>query len=461
MRMRVCRPLKQAWAALLLFALAAATQAVARQGPTHAQGSRAQVASAKLEVEGKARYFLGETPAVRIVLTNNGRSPQTLKEAEYQKFSLELTGLFENASQPEQKAAVYDGSFDIPKEPPVPTPPGQTHEWLELKKREPKLVTLAPGESTTLELNLSKTFRSLLGVSKYRLVVKSEDGQQAARDFEVYFDDEKSVTILAKMLASPSDEAGERNWAVYNLSRFSRPKLVTLLEELVRSGDEKQRDFAGSLLRQLAAGRFDPVRLKVEIKERYFVGEAPVLAVSIQNASSTTLTLKEAQYQKFSLELSGEPGAGQKQEAKTCVYDGGQDATKPPAGRDRREPQLVKLSELESTTLSLNLFDCFRSRLDVGKYELTVRAADEPAVTGQKVTKSFEVYFDEGKSVPALAQVLKSEDAAGQRWAVSALAQYSRPKLITLLEEIVKTGSEKQREFAARILKEIKAGRLG
>jgi hypothetical protein len=90
-----------------------------------------------------------------------------------------------------------------------------------------------------------------------------------------------------------------------------------------------------------------------------------------------------------------------------------------------------------------------------------VTAADEPAVGGQKVVKRFEVYFEEGRSVPTLAQLLKSDEAAEQQWAVSALARHDRPKLVTLLEELVKTGSAKHRDFATRTLQDIKAGRFG
>jgi hypothetical protein len=452
MRTSVNRYRRTTWAALLLFALAAALPAAAQQGT--AAGARG--AQAKLEIEAKTRYFLGETPAVRISLTNAGRAPQSVKEAEYRKFSLEMTGRFENADAGETKHAAYNGSWDIPKETPKPLP-GMPQEWPELKKREPKFVTLAPGEATTLELNLSETFRSYLGVSKYHLVVKTEDGQQVVKDFEVYFDEGQSFPLLSKMLAS--EDTAEHNWALYNLVTFGRPRLVTLLEGWAKSGDEKQRDLAREVLIKLAAGRFDPVKLRVENKERYFQGEAPVVAVSIYNGSSTVLTMKEAASQKFSFELTRV--ADSKRETKTCVYDGGREVAKPSAGRDKRKPAVVKLGETDSTTLTLNLSECLRARLDAGSYELAVTAPDEPAVGGQKVVKRFEVYFDEGRSVPALAQLLKSDDAAEQRWAVSALAQYSRPRLVALLEELMKSGNEKQRDFAGRILKEIKAGNFG
>jgi hypothetical protein len=444
-------------------ASARAPQQQRQQGGERAalnQGASANSERGKVSVKAKERYSLGEAPTVTISVTNTDRSPRSLKEAEHRKFFFEVTGTFENDARQEKKALVYDGSWDIPKASARPPQPNETQVWESPRKREPKYVTLLPGESTDLTLNLSDTFRSYLGVGKYLMAVKSEDGQRVVKDFEVYFDDEKSAPVLAKMLAS--DDTAERDWALYNLVHYSRPRLTALLEELARSGNEKQRDFAGGVLAQLSAGHFDPVKLRVENKERYFLGEAPVVAVSILNGGSAVQTLKGAEYQKFSFELVKAPDADSKPETKTCVYGGERDAAKQPAGRAPQKPELVKLSELEATTVSVNLFECFRSRLDVGKYELTVKAADEQQVLkGQRVVKRFEVYFDGEKSVSALAQVLKSDDAAERQWAVSILAQYSRPKLVALLEELARSGNEKQRDFAGRILAEIKAGRFG
>jgi hypothetical protein len=346
----------------------------------------------KLSVKCKDRYFFGEAPAIKIVITNTSRSPQTLKEAEYEKFSLEMTGLFNDELQ--KKTGAYDGRWDIPKEPTKPALPGKVHVFEALSKREPKFVTLAPGESTTLELNLSKTFGAYLGMGKYQLAVKSEDGQKIVKEFEVYFDDEKSVPLLAGMLKS--DDDGERNWSVIKLAEFKRPKLIAVLEELVTAGNEKQREFASERLTQIKAGWFDHLKLRVEAKDRYFLGETPILAISIVSNSSTIQTVKQAQYQKFSLELVGVFVPDGKQETKTCVFDGSQDTSKRSLKPQAQgNPQLVELSESQSTTLSLNLSECFHSPFGVGKYELTVKSDDPQQVfKDQKVVKKFEVYFE-------------------------------------------------------------------
>jgi hypothetical protein len=55
-----------------------------------------------------------------------------------------------------------------------------------------------------------------------------------------------------------SDDVSERVWAVSNLAQFNRTKLVALLEDLVRSANEKQRDFARGILEEIRVGRFRP-----------------------------------------------------------------------------------------------------------------------------------------------------------------------------------------------------------
>ena len=270
MSMKINRYLRQPLYPLVLFVLTSA-MAVIAQHNSHissqdfaGRGKTTGAASLKLGVANKARYFLGEAPTITISITNISRSPQTVKVAEYQKFSFEMTGIFEDASQQETKTPVYDGSWDIPKPPTRAPLPGETHEWLAMKKREPKFLKLARDESTTLELDLSKTFRSYLGIGKYKLIVKSEDGQKVTKEFEVYFDDEQSIPPLSRMLES--DDVGERNWAVFHLARFARPKLVALLEALLKSGNEKQRDFASGILGEIKAGNYGPDPSRSNIK---------------------------------------------------------------------------------------------------------------------------------------------------------------------------------------------------
>jgi hypothetical protein len=260
MNRKIKRYSKPILAALFVLTLVSAIAAFTRQNLMNNQRFKAKdnatfTASLKLEVENKGRYFFGETPIIKIVVTNKSRSSQTAKEAEYQKFSLEMTGIFENTSAQQKLTRVYDGSWDIPK-PTRPPLPGETHEWLAMKKREPKFVKLGPGESTTLELDLSKTFGAYLGVGKYKLIAKSEEGQKVVKEFEVYFDDEKSVAFLAGYLKADNEE--DRIWAAYRLAEFNREKLIVLLEELVKSGNENQRDFASGILGRIKAGHFGP-----------------------------------------------------------------------------------------------------------------------------------------------------------------------------------------------------------
>lgn len=199
----------------------------------------------RFTVKCQDRYFLGETPAITLSIANTGPSPIRVNELDLQNFTLGVYGVFEHNKEL-AKAIVWS----IPKPLSEPKPiqlvvlrvPGQ---------RGPKYVTLAPEESTDLPMDLAKTLAAKLDTGNYKLTVKFEAGPEIVKEFEVYFDDEKSVPVLAKMLESNDDSA--RNWAAFSLARFNRPKLVELLEALVKSGNEKQREFARVMLAQIKA----------------------------------------------------------------------------------------------------------------------------------------------------------------------------------------------------------------
>ena len=217
------------------------------------------------------------------------------------------------------------------------------------------------------------------------MTITREDGQKVVKEFEVYFDAEKSGAILGQYLTSKDD--AERLWSVANLVKFDRPQLVALLEEMVRSGNESQREFAAHTLAQIRAGTFDRLKLRVDNKDRYFEGEQPILAISIVNNSSTVQTVTKAEYQNFVLQLTQVSGGGSK-EAKTCTSDG---ATKV-SPKTPATTRVVHLGEFERTTLSLDLTECMRSRLGAGKYQLTVTSANPTeALKDQAVVKHFEV----------------------------------------------------------------------
>lgn len=209
---------------------------------------------AKLTIRCKDRYYLGETPSIVISINNTDNKIQTVKIAEFQKFDLEMTGIFTNDIKSQTKKITYDGSWDIPKKTETHKE-GEIHVFEALKKREPKFVKLPPGNSTAFEVDLSEQFGSFLGAGKYTLTVISEEGQKITKEFEVYFDSGKSVSALTEMLKSTSDDVTERNWAISNLAQFSRTKLILLLEDLLKIGNEKQRNFAGEKLADLKSGR--------------------------------------------------------------------------------------------------------------------------------------------------------------------------------------------------------------
>ena len=124
-----------------------------------AAGSLAVNAQQKeFAVIGKDRYFLGETPTITIVITNTGRSVKMIKLAEHQRFSLEMEGLFERDRRPENKKTVYDCCWFYPPQ----TDPNITF-WYTLVKLPDKYVTLRPGQSSSVTIDLAHQFHSLMG----------------------------------------------------------------------------------------------------------------------------------------------------------------------------------------------------------------------------------------------------------------------------------------------------------
>jgi hypothetical protein len=114
-----------------------------------------------------------------------------------------------------------------------------------------------------------------------------------------------------------------------------------------------------------------------------------MVAISIVNTSSTVQTVTKAEYHNFALQLTHVSG-GDSTKAKTCTSDGGTKVSPTTLANTR----VVQLGEFEATTLSLDLTECWRSKLGAGKYQLIVTSATPTeAFKDQTVVKHFEVYF--------------------------------------------------------------------
>ena len=324
----------------------------------------------------KDRYFLGETPTITLSLKNIGRTLMTVKEFEQQKFSLEVTGLFSNDTVVEKKKINADGSFYVP---PAREENGVLF-WYGPVVKPPKYVTLRPGESTNLTLDLTTSFNSLLGVGRYKLVFKSENGHKAVGEFEVYWDDEKTVPLMVKRLESEYDS--ERNWGIANLSEFNRPVFMTSLQALATTGNEKQRQFASFMLEDIKQGNFNPLELRIVTQKRYPRITNPTITVSIANRTRSPETVKEAQQQKFFLEVRKLVLPGEYiEDTKRCVY----------TPKSEEQARSVTIGASESTSFSLNLQDCFGSRLEPGHYQLIVKSDREEQVKEQTQEQRFEI----------------------------------------------------------------------
>lgn len=194
----------------------------------------------KLSVETKERYYLGEAPIIKFVLTNTGGEQKVL-EAEHWQFQVRGEGIFNNGDGVQEvKDFDYKGSFEFP-----PTEPKHTKKVLYTgfefpKRKEPTYVMLKLGETTGVDINLSGKYSTdLFYPGKYKLIATMKGSElKAVAEFEVYFDEEKSTPILEQKLRENGNGSG---MAFHLLREYNRPKLITVLEDMLQADNEMQR----------------------------------------------------------------------------------------------------------------------------------------------------------------------------------------------------------------------------
>ena len=325
----------------------------------------------------KDRYFLGENPAVAILITNTGRSPKTVKEAAHQKFSLELKGRFRD-SDSDTKKLEFDGSIYYP---PARTINGST-AWFMPTIRAAEYVTLQPGESTSVHFDLQWRFGQTLDVGKYRLTVKSEKGQRVVKDIEIYFDNEKTMPILEMAMEIDYDH-GDRSRAIGHLWQFNRPRFIELLNELAKSSNERQRQFADQMMWEIRVGNTETLQLRVKSEERYSLNQAATIEISLQSNLGTPQTVVDPQQQRFSLELRRTSPNESTHEIEPCVYN---------PKESPRKPRLVTIPYYDDTaSFTLSLQECFGARLEAGSYELIVKGLDQEELKYQVAVQKFQI----------------------------------------------------------------------
>lgn len=325
----------------------------------------------------KDRYFLGENPAVAILITNTGRSPKTVKDAAHQKFTLELKGWFPD-SESDTKKLEYDGKIYYP---PARTIAGST-AWFMPTIRPAKYVTLQPGESTSVHFDLQWRFDQTLDVGKYRLTVKSEKGQKVVKDLEIYFDNERTMPIL-EMAMQIDYDIGYRTRAIGYLWQYRRPRFIELLNELAKSSNERQRQFAAAEIFGLRNGSPNHLQLRVRTKERYLINESPIVEIALKSNIGRPQTVKEAQQLTYSLELRRTLPNDPQPETRTCVHA---------SNESLQNPKLVTLKNYhDSTSFTLDLQQCFGARLPAGDYELSVKGRGHEDLEYQIAVQKFQI----------------------------------------------------------------------
>lgn len=189
-------------------------------------------------IEAKERYYLGEKPLIKLVITNTSGSEQRVLKIEHRKYRVRGEGIFNNGDGVrESKDFNFNGRYLVFKEPPCL--PKQSCDWIDPLHSEPTYMTLKAGETTSVEVDLNNGFSTdLFYPGKYKITAKTEDGEQeTAAEFEVYFDEEKSTPILEQKLR-------EDGTGFYLLSRYNRVKLITVLEDMRQSNDKESHERA-------------------------------------------------------------------------------------------------------------------------------------------------------------------------------------------------------------------------
>lgn len=198
----------------------------------------------KFDVELKDRFYLGETPIIKLSWTNMDGGQKRVLEAEHRKFHLRGEGIFNNASEYQVKKFDYDGSWLIDGQ---PKSSGDSNIWIAPQRKEATFTILKLGGETNIEADLSKWFSTeLFTPGKYKIIAETDDGQEAVKEFEVYFDNEKSTPILEQKLR----ENGSGS-SFYLLSQYNRLKLITVLEDLQQSNNQELRERATNLFEAL------------------------------------------------------------------------------------------------------------------------------------------------------------------------------------------------------------------
>ena len=229
-----------------------------------ARGEQQQETRGNFDVRCRSTYLLGENTNHNHLDDEYRPQRSNRQRSESSKVRLSRHGNIRERLRTTEEAGVYDGTWDFPKEPVKAAAPGEVREWLLPRKREPRFVQLSPGQSTELELDLAA-----VPIASRRRRIPHDDHSrrwtESGQGIRSVFRRREERRHPWAALKSKDD--AERLWSVANLVKFDRPQLVALLEEMVRSGNESQREFAAHTLAQIRAGTFDRLKLRVDNKD--------------------------------------------------------------------------------------------------------------------------------------------------------------------------------------------------
>ncbi|HEY5839427.1 MAG TPA: MBG domain-containing protein [Pyrinomonadaceae bacterium] len=163
----------------------------------------------------KTSFFVGETVAVVLTVTNQSAVAQTITDLESTEIPVTLTAIPNRSDRPDVRTGTRGGAGRT-----VQDSAGNVF-WSSAPKQN---VVLAPGQSLSVTINdVSRFFASKLDDGTYTLSATYNGIVQAQTSFTVFIDQAQSVPVLQQMAAGQNDL--DRRWALTYLDIIQKPSI--------------------------------------------------------------------------------------------------------------------------------------------------------------------------------------------------------------------------------------------
>jgi hypothetical protein len=171
----------------------------------------------------KSIFALGEKVTVVMTVTNVGRRARTISHLEDTSVPYTLVSTFEDEESKTETGwwGGTSGTYVTPS-------------FVFWTTREPRKITLAPGQSVSMRIDHLRTWGGgRLRHGDYKLTVTYANRLKAVVSFRIVMDEAKSIPLLEKLAAAPSANGDEsdRIWANVYLREIRQPSLTGLVTD--------------------------------------------------------------------------------------------------------------------------------------------------------------------------------------------------------------------------------------